>query len=118
MVSARPAGRPSRASRRIGAGVGAWSVASALIASLLAGAPAGAAEPTTIVRGALDLACAVRSRHDLRHLGDRLLGGRASGRATMSHLTWGRRWVYQLAGGRLTLDWVTPRKQLPQFRAQ
>jgi len=119
MVSARPAVRPSRASRRVGAGAQAWSVAGALIASsLLAGGAASAAEPTTIVRGALDLACAVRSRHDLRHLGDRLGGGRAPGRATMSHLTWGRRWVYQLAGGRLTLDWVTPRNQLPQIRAQ
>jgi subtilisin family serine protease len=36
----------------------------------------------------------------------------------VSHLTWGRRWVYELAEGRLTLDWVTPRNQLPQLRAQ
>ncbi len=118
----------SRASPRIGARAPAWSAAAWMIASslaawmvacsLLVGAPASASEPTAIVRSALDLACAVRSRNDLSHLGNRLLGGRPSGPPTMSYLTWGRRWVYQLEGGRLTLDWVTPRNQLPQLRAQ
>jgi hypothetical protein len=109
----------SRALPRIGTRAPAWSAAAWVIAcSLLVGAPASASEPITIVRSALDLACAVRSRNDLRHLGSRIRGGRPSGPATMSHLTWGRRWVYPLADGRLTLDWVTPRNQLPQLRAQ
>jgi Subtilase family len=96
-----------------------WSVAGLVAAwSLLTPAPASASDPTVIVRGALDLACAVRSRNDLRNLGNRLLGGRPRVQPRVSHLTWGRRWVYELTDGRLTLDWVTPRNQLPQLQAQ
>ena len=108
-----------RAPPRIGARTPAWWAAAWTIAcSLPVGGLASASEPTVIVRSALDLACAVRSRSDLRDLGDRLLGSRALGEPTMSYLTWGRRWVYPLESGHLTLDWVTPRNQLPQLRVQ
>jgi subtilisin family serine protease len=70
------------------------------------------------VRSALDLACAVRSRNELRDLGERLVGVRPLDEPTMSYLTWGRRWAYPLEEGRLTLDWVAPRNQLPQLRVQ
>jgi hypothetical protein len=89
-----------------------------LAAGLLVATPARASDPAALVRGALDLACAMRSRDDLRQLGNRLLGGTPSSRPRVSMLTWGRRWIYPLGTGRLILDWVTPRGRLPEFRAQ
>jgi subtilisin family serine protease len=70
------------------------------------------------VRAALDLACAARDRDDLQRLGNRLLGGRPSDRPTVTNLTWGRRWTYPLTDGRLILDRITPRGQLPHIRVQ
>lgn len=90
----------------------------ATLAAAMFGGPAGADEPAKIVRGALDLACAARGRDDLQRLGNRLLGDRPLGRPTVAHLTWGRRWTYPLADGRLVLDWITPRGQLPHIRIQ
>ena len=79
------------------------------MAATMFGGSAGADEAAQIVRGALDLACAARDRDDLQRLGNRLLGGRPLGRPTVAHLTWGHRWTYPLADGRLVLDWITPR---------
>jgi hypothetical protein len=82
------------------------------------GGPAGADEPARIVRGALDLVCAARGRDDLERLGDRLLGGRPLHRPTVTNLTFGRRWTYPADDGRLILDWLWPRGQLPHFMVQ
>jgi Subtilase family len=82
------------------------------------GRAADADEPARLVRGALDLACAARGRDDFQRLGNRLVGGRASVRPEMANLTWGRRWTYPLAAGRLVLDWITPRGTLPHIRLQ
>ena len=71
-----------------------------------------------IVRGALDLVCAARGRDDLERLGDRLLGGRPLHRPSVTNLTFGRRWTYPAADGRLILDWLWPRGQLPHFMVQ
>jgi subtilisin family serine protease len=92
--------------------------ASVMAWGLLCGTPVAASDPTSIVRGALDLACAVRSRADLQSLGNRLIGGRPSVPPRIRTLTWGRRWIYQLPDGDLTLDLLTPRGQLPQIRVQ
>jgi hypothetical protein len=80
--------------------------------------PADADEPARIVRGALDLACSARGRNDLERLGDRVLGGSPLGGPTVTRLTWGRRWSYPVAEGRLILDWVWPRGQSPHIRAE
>jgi hypothetical protein len=90
-----------------------WTMMAAILA-----APATADEPATIVRGALDLVCAARGRDDLERLGDRLLGGRPLHRPTVTNLTFGRRWIYPAADGRLILDWLWPRGQLPHFMVQ
>jgi hypothetical protein len=108
----------NRASARVRRLPPAWLVVGgAAVSSLLIGAPASASDPTTIVRSALDLACTVRSRADLSDLGNRLAGGTLRP-PTVSLLTWGRRWTYPLADGRLIVDWITPRGELPQIRAQ
>jgi hypothetical protein len=82
------------------------------------GGPAAADESVTLVRGALDLACAARGRDDLERLADRLLGGRPWHRPTVTNLTFGRRWTYPAADGRLILDWLWPRGRLPHFMVQ
>ncbi len=87
------------------------------MAAALAG-PAAADEPATIVRGALDLVCAARGRDDLERLGDRLLGGRPLHRPTVTNLNFGRRWIYPADDGRLILDWLWPRGDLPHFMVQ
>lgn len=93
-------------------------VAGWALAAIVPNGSAHADDPATIVRGALDLACAARGRDDFQRLGNRLVGGRSPVRAEMSNLTWGRRWTYPLADGRLVLDWITPRGQLPHIRLQ
>jgi subtilisin family serine protease len=97
---------------RVGLAV-CWTALAALVAQ-----PAAADEPTTIVRGALDLACAARGRDDLERLGDRLLGGRPLHRPTVTNLNFGRRWIYPADDGRLILDWLWPRGGLPHFMIQ
>jgi hypothetical protein len=104
--------RPSVALARVGLAV-CWMAMGAVVA-----APAAAEDSTTIVRGALDLVCAARSRDDLERLGDRLLGGRPLHRPSVTNLTFGRRWTYPTADGHLILDWVWPRGQLPHFMVQ
>ena len=71
-----------------------------------------------LVRGALDLVCAARGRDDLERLVDRLLGGTPFHRPTVTNLTFGRRWTYPAADGRLILDWLWPRGDLPHFMVQ
>jgi hypothetical protein len=105
--------------RRGRAGVrGLALIAGLTLAGLAGGAPARASDPTALVRGALDLACAVRSRDDLDRLGNRLLGGTPRVNPLVTHLTWGRRFIYPLSAGRLVIEWVTPAGQLPEIRAQ
>jgi hypothetical protein len=109
----------SRGPRRFVALAGGSLVACwAAVAAATFGAPAAADEPARIVRGALDLACAARGRDDLERLGHRLLGGRPSGPPSLTRLSWGRRWTYPVADGRLILDWLSPRGQLPHIRVQ
>jgi subtilisin family serine protease len=95
-----------------------WAAAGWAVASCLAAGAAAASDPTVIVRSALDLACAVRSRADLQSLGNRLMRGRPAVQPRLRILTWGRRWVYPLPDGDLTLDLVMPRGELPQIRVQ
>ena len=104
--------RPSVALARVCLAV-CWAAISAMVAG-----PAAADEPVTLVRGALDLVCAARGRDDLERLGDRLLGGKPLHRPTVTNLTFGRRWTYPAADGRLILDWLWPRGQLPHFMVQ
>ena len=109
----------SRAPGRLAALARACLVACwAALAAVTFGGPAGADEPARLVRGALDLACAARGRDDLQRLGNRLLGGRPLGRPSVTNLTWGRRWTYPVADGRLILDWIALRGQLPHIRVQ
>ena len=97
----------------------AWLVACwAASAASVSGAQAGVDDPARLVRGALELACAARGRDDLERLGDRLLGGRSSGRPIPTRLSWGRRWIYPLAEGRLVMDWLWPGGQPPHLRVQ
>jgi hypothetical protein len=87
-------------------------------AALAPGRAADADEPARLMRDALDLACAARGRDDFQRLGNRLVGGRPSVWPDVTNLTWGRRWTYPLADGRLVLDWITPRGMLPHIRLQ
>ena len=96
----------------------AWLVACWAFAAVVPNGSANADEPARLVRGALDLACAARGRDDFQRLGNRLVGGRSSIRPIVSNLTWGRRWTYPLADGRLVLDWITPRGQRSHSRLQ
>lgn len=96
----------------------AWLMACWTFAAIVPNGSADADEPARIVRGALDLACAARGRDDFQRLGNRLVGGRTPVRPVMTNLTWGRRWTYALADGRLVLDWITPRGQRPHIRLQ
>jgi subtilisin family serine protease len=86
--------------------------------AIMSGAAALADEPARIVRGAVDLACAARGRDDLERLGNRLVGGRPSSRPTVTRLAWGRRWTYPVADGRLIMDWIWPRGELPYIKVE
>ena len=90
----------------------------ATIAATMPGGPVDANEPARIVRGAGELACAARGREDLERLGTRLGCGRPSGRPTLTRLAWGRRWSYPVADGRLIMDWIWPRGELPYIKVE
>lgn len=104
-------------------GIWRWLAVAALVLSPGSRASADAVpqpaalEPAALVRSALELVCAARSRRDLDDLASRLIGHGFAQRPQFSHMMGGRRRVYALPGGRLTVDWVAPRGQY-RVRAQ